>query len=709
MQARDVVINSDQEVVALRQESAPQESGNREMGMSMRGRMKGKSGSRSATTILAALSIIGSLAAPSSAYERPGRFERVSLASDGSEGEDSLFPGSGGTTNVISSISANGRFVAFQSNKNRLDRNDVNQANDIFVHDRQTHETRIVSVSSTGTVAIVPPTPGTLGPGRGSTQPFISSTGRYVVFSSTAINLVPGDTNLAEDVFRHDRVTGKTLRASVNSEGKEAMGPAINHDSNLSSIDASGRLVVFASDASNLIDNDANESRDIFLHDMRNGRTTLVSAAADGTQANATWGVAGQCGSISANGRYVAFTSGASNLVTEDPSDTGLDVFVKDLEKGSVEHVGGGTNCSSEDGPGQISSDGRYVLFATGVAGVVPNDSNVANDVFLKDRKTGRTERISVSGSGEESEGLRPISPNSSPQTISAGGRYVVFLSAAENFGAELPPGTDMELVAYLHDRRLGITEAVSVPPGGLPPVQVENCVDQSQPYISGSPAVSANGRHIVFTSRCDFQEGESTLNDTYVRDRGLDLGLAKLLREGQARDVTLKAGRFSTGNGEFSRRGYLTSRDDRSDVNDVLTGQGANLYGASLAYRPQYQDLFAAIELEYMPQVLPGFSPLFYGLRFKVEGKSYEVRATSLAFGTFGLFDCTDSPTCTKIADLNGGYGTTGMRVVLSLPLDKVGLESGGQLKNVEAFSGIGTYATGAARVLDTVALAGR
>lgn len=138
-----------------------------------------------------------------------------------------------------------------------------------------------------------------------------------------------------------------------------------------------------------------------------------------------------------------------------------------------------------------------------------------------------------------------------------------------------------------------------------------------------------------------------------------------------------------------------------------ILTREGANLYGASLAYRPQYEDLFAAIELEHMPKVILGASPIFYGLRFKASDKNYEVRAASLLGGTFGLFDCTDSrPKCTKVADLRGGYGTTGERIVFSLPLEEIGLAGGGEIRDVVAFSSVGTYATGATRVLDEVRL---
>lgn len=169
-------------------------------------------------------------------------------------------------------------------------------------------------------------------------------------------------------------------------------------------------------------------------------------------------------------------------------------------------------------------------------------------------------------------------------------------------------------------------------------------------------------------------------------------------MRKGSAPAVSLG------GNKVFAKFGFV----ELSDENDpaLMSHLSDDLYGASFAYRPEYEDLFAAIELDDMPPVLPGvLSPIFYGLRFDVGGKSYEVRATSLLGGTFGLFDCTGlRPTCTKIADLSGGYGTTGMRVVFSLPLEAIGLEDGGELSNVEAYSALGSYFTGPSKILDTV-----
>ena len=159
--------------------------------------------------------------------------------------------------------------------------------------------------------------------------PSISADGRYVVFESAADNLVPGDTNDHSDVFVHDRQTGETSRVSVASDGTEGNG-----QSDEPSISADGRYVAFASEASNLVPGDTNHNYDILLHDRQTGETVRVSVASDGTEGN------GHSiePSISSDGQYVAFTSWASNLVPGDTNDA-WDVFVHDRETGETVRV----------------------------------------------------------------------------------------------------------------------------------------------------------------------------------------------------------------------------------------------------------------------------------------------------------------------------------------------------------------------------------
>ena len=225
---------------------------------------------------------------------------RVSVASNGAEAND----GSYGSV-----ISANGRFVVFWSMASNLVPGDTNREADIFVRDLHTGQISLANVSSEGTQA-----------NKGSVMDSftITSSGRFVAFTSEARNLVVGDTNWENDVFVHDRETGVTERVSVASDGTQGNGP-----SSAVGISANGRYVVFGSSADNLVAGDTNGCSDVFVHDRQTGQTNRISVASDGTQGNdRSYG-----GSVSADGHFIAFSSRADNLVPGDTNYAG-DVFV---------------------------------------------------------------------------------------------------------------------------------------------------------------------------------------------------------------------------------------------------------------------------------------------------------------------------------------------------------------------------------------------
>jgi hypothetical protein len=265
-------------------------------------------------------------------------------------------------------ISSNGRYVSFMSLASNLVPDDINGKNDIFVHDRQTGVTEIVSVDSAGNLV-----------SQGGRYPYISGDGRYVVFMSLAINLVPNDTNGVGDIFVHDRQTGVTERVSVDSSGNQA-----NHNSNYPIINADGRYVIYISTATNLVSGDTNGANDLFIRDRQTGVTERVTVDSNGNQANGdSW-----WGALSADGRYVAFDSEASNLVPDDTNGT-YDIFVRDRQTGITELVSVDSYGNQTNGGSQfpyISSDGRYVAFDSMASNLVPNDTNGVNDVFVHDR-----------------------------------------------------------------------------------------------------------------------------------------------------------------------------------------------------------------------------------------------------------------------------------------------------------------------------------
>jgi Tol biopolymer transport system component len=332
-------------------------------------------------------------------------------------------------------ISASGRYVAFQSIASNLVPGDTNEERDIFVHDRETGATERVSVSSTGEEAL-----------NDGEAPSISANGRYVAWDSRARNLVPGDTNSTEDVFVHDRQTGVTERVSVDSEGNQTEFAGYNFGPVIS---ANGRHVAWFSRATNLVPDDTNGRDDVFVHDRETGITERVSVNSAGGQSIG----GGSAPSISSNGRYVAFFSDSPNLVADDTNHAG-DVFVHDRVTGMTERVS--VNSAGEEGHSflgsdraNISANGRYVAFRSGFFDLVPDDTNDLSDIFVHDRATGTTERISVDTEGNESHG----GLGSWESAISAKGRYVAFNSEATDL---VPGDTNDEWDVFVHTRAVG-------------------------------------------------------------------------------------------------------------------------------------------------------------------------------------------------------------------------------------------------------------
>jgi len=330
-----------------------------------------------------------------------GSTERISLSASGAEL-------SGNST--VPAMSAKGRYVAFASADGVVD-DDDNGFFDVFVRDRKKGTVSLVSVASDGT---------TKGNGE-SSLPAVSPNGRLIAFSSGATGLVLGDTNAEFDIFVHDRIDGTTSRVSVSTEGAQG-----DDSSALCGLSSTGRYVVFSSFSTNLVPDDSNDNIDVFVRDRKTGTTTRASVSSDGTQ-----GSAGSSGmAITPNGRYVAMITAAPDLVLGD-SNGKLDVIVRDLKKGlttreSVSSEGEQADDETDGlAPVQLSANGRFVAFASLATNLVGGDTNGLTDVFVRDRKKGLTTRVSVSSTGTQATGA------SNAPTISASGRFVAFISAA--------------------------------------------------------------------------------------------------------------------------------------------------------------------------------------------------------------------------------------------------------------------------------------
>ena len=595
-------------------------------------------------------------------YQRPGRTERISWGSDETQ------PDSGS----YSSVSADGRYVAFYTTASNLVPGDTNGTFDVFVRDRLTGTVDRVSIASDGTQ------------GNGdSVWPAISADGRYVAFHSHASNLVPGDTNQTWDVFVHDRVTGATERVSVASGGVEVFGISLSP-----AISADGRYVAFHSGAPNLVPDDPIEgSYDVLVHDRVTGTTERISVGIGGVPPDAD----SYHPAISSDGRYVAFYSFASNLVAGADANGAntSDVYVRDRMTGTTERVSvasDGTQGNKESLWPSISADGRYVVFYSNASNLVPWDTNGSYDVFLRDRVTGTTERTSVASDGAEGN------KSSSWPAISADGRYVAFQSVATNL---VPGDSNAKDDVFVRDRETGTTDRVSIGADGTP-----------GNFYSDYPFMNADGRYVAFWSGASnlIPADTNGVYDIFLRDRGQSLSVGDLSAIPQGNQLSISG--WATFSGAV-----ISSTDD--PAGDGATGAGpvgADLTGANLTYRPENGDLLVRLRLSSLPHFAggAGYPIVLYGLRFDFAGVHYEVRALAVQAASvppsanpfFALYRC--DTTCTEQTILSGGLGTTGLEVLVSMPLSVLSAQEGASLTRIQAFTALADDAAGAPATFD-------
>jgi uncharacterized repeat protein (TIGR01451 family) len=479
------------------------------------------------------------------------------------------------------SISSDGRYVAFESAASDLVPNDVSGwTSDVFVRDLQTAETRLVSVNRGGFL-----------PGNGdSGDPVLSANGQVVVFVSQATDLTAHLDLLREDeeddVFAHELVAGTTTLISVNRFGTATgNGPSWNPV-----LSADGRYIAFRSHASDLVANDANNQDDIFVYDRVNGSNTLVSVNAAGTGS-------GNSGSydlrISADGRYIAFLSNASDLVANDANERG-DVFLRDLVARvthlvSVNRFGTGGGNGNSDTP-SLSADGRYVAFASFASDLVVNDLNERRDVFVRDLVANTTTLVSVNCAGTGGG-----NSSSSAPRLSADGRWLAFVSQASDLVAgSFPAGYDQ---VYRRDLLLGETVLLTA-----------NQSHSGGGNKSASPwQISANGNAVLIRSAATdlVARDLNDADDVFVWRAGsvlpgVDLALNKTalssrVAQGQETVFTLTA----TNQGGSSATGVVitdtlpaglnfvsaqTSQGSYTSAGNLITFNLGNLAAASVA-----------------------------------------------------------------------------------------------------------------------------
>jgi Tol biopolymer transport system component len=269
-------------------------------------------------------------------------------------------------------LSADGKLVAFESAATNLEKpnvlnktTDTNKARDVFLRDLEAGTTRRISVT----------TDGKQGTGE-SVRPAFSGNGRYVAFQSDGA-LQSDDTNKKTDVYLHDLDTKETTRVSIGPGGVEGNGGSFSP-----ALSADGRLLAYWSNASNLVSGDSNRVGDVFVFDRTDGSTTRVSLGADETQGD---GMSADP-SISPDGRHVAFWSGAANLVPDDTNGK-RDIFLFDRETGSLIRVSVADDGTQSDGDSfspNIGAGGALVAFDSAGKTLVPDDrKSKGSDIFL--------------------------------------------------------------------------------------------------------------------------------------------------------------------------------------------------------------------------------------------------------------------------------------------------------------------------------------
>ncbi len=381
-------------------------------------------------------------------------------------------------------VTADGGLVVFESTASDLVGGDGNGLSDIFLRDMTTGAARRVSQSTGGG-----------DPNGSSFDAAITPNGRYVAFDSRASNLVANDTNAHSDVFVRDTVTRTTRRVSVDSGGGNSDGDSFNP-----SMSANGRYVAFWSLATDLVSNDLNGVWDIFLRDMTTGVTRRVSEALGGGDPD----LDSEYPSISASGRFVAFTSAATNLVTGDLNAT-FDVFVRDTVRGVTRAVSvdwGGQNSDGASHGAGISADGRYVSFYSLATDLVPDDGNFLVDVFRRDMQAGTTVRVSVDVAGADPNG------SSFDPSISANGQLVAFRSAATDLVGDDTNGMEDVFAANL---ATGAVSRVSVDSNGA---------DANNLSYAFTGALSSSGNFVAFWSFASdlVTNDHNGLSDVFLR-----------------------------------------------------------------------------------------------------------------------------------------------------------------------------------------------
>ncbi len=383
-----------------------------------------------------------------------------------------------------------------------------------------------------------------------SDNPVVTADGRYMAFMSAASNLVTGDTNLKRDIFVFDHQTSLVRRVNLSQQGAQANGDSANP-----AISSDGRLVAFASDATNLVFGDNNGFTDIFVVDTVTGVVVRESVATGGGQANGS----SLRPAISSDGRYIVFESTATNLGTSVPVGV-TQIYLRDRNTGTttlVSQSGGaaGNNVSLQ---AAISGNGRYIAFASDATNLVVDDTNGVCDVFVRDTISGTLTRVSVDSGGGQANGASGAPSLNANAGDASDGRYVAFMSQATNLVAG---DTNAISDIFVRDRVLNTTTRISLSTAGA------EGVDPTNPTVTGShlgslnPSISATGRYVAFASLANNLTPGDGAGQYWPTDANGSLDVFVRDRDASGSGVFDVAGNVTTQMVSVNRFGYQTLR----------------------------------------------------------------------------------------------------------------------------------------------------
>jgi hypothetical protein len=368
---------------------------------------------------------------------------------------------------------------------------------------------------------------------------------------------VSGDTNGISDVFVRDLVDNTTSRVNISTSGTQADAAMNNMDGDQQTISSTGRYVVFASQATNLINGQTIATPQIYMRDTVTNTTTVVTQKSDGTLGN---GSIGELGGVSSDGRFVTWSGGTNtNLHSESSPTTGSSVYIADLKNRTFRQLDSGTlqpdgvTYKRSGGNSTMSCDGSFVAFQT-FTSVDPNDTDTVQDVYIFDFRNGMSAvNTSHSSTSTNSEAVLP--------EISCNGDFLTFRSTDDDYSS-LVTTTNTDHI-YLYDRVQNDISLADTSSNGVlsNDGSVFSAVDDK-----GNVVFASRGKHLITGRTIAYPQ-------TYLKHK--DTGLVEFITKTPSGNPTTKgAGSGLAISADGSIVSYLVGSSSSDLINSDTNGK---------------------------------------------------------------------------------------------------------------------------------------